>query len=307
MALRGVFEIVHVPFEENGDIDWHSMDRQIEFYHKAGVHGLVVPANASEFYTLSDDERIAVVERVASANAGFVPLVAAVQAPTARAAVRFAEHAAGCGAVAVMALPPYLRVPTRPVLENYYSSIAGVGLDTIIQNAPAPLGAPQSSVVLAELLKLHEQVSYLKEETPPILHRITAALSLAGDHCKGVFGGANGIVMVEELDRGACGNMPAGGVVDAQVRLYNAYASGDSRRARDIQNRLLPLLFHAVTYGVTLHKYILWRRGVLKTPCVRDPQAIYLDEHDTATVDDSLASIEDLLLPEWPARVEQTA
>ena len=307
MALRGVFEIVHVPFEENGDIDWCSMDRQIEFYHRAGVHGLVVPANASEFYTLSDDERVAVVEHVRSANAGRLPLVVGVQAPTARAAVRFAEHAAGCDAVAVMALPPYLRVPTRPVLEDYYSRIASVGLDTIIQNAPGPLGAPQSSVVLAELLKLHDRVSYLKEETPPILHRISAAISLSGEYCKGVFGGANGIVMVEELDRGACGSMPAGGVVDAQVRLYNAYASGDRRRARERQSRLLPLLFHAATYGVTLHKHILWRRGVLNTPCVRDPQAIYLDKHDAATADEVLASIEDLLLPEWPAQAEPTA
>lgn len=307
MALRGVFEIVHVPFEENGDIDWRSMDRQIEFYHEVGVHGLVVPANASEFYTLSDEERVAVVERVASVNAQTVPLVVGVQAPTARAAVRFAGHAADQGAAAVMALPPYLRTPSRPVLSEYYRSIATVGLDTIIQNAPAPLGAPQASTVLAELLKMHECVSYLKEETPPILHRITAAVTLAGSDCKGVFGGANGSVMVEELDRGACGNMPAGGLVDVQVQLYNAYAAGDRSRAMEIQDRLLPLLFHAGTYGVTLHKHILWRRAVLATPCVRDPQAIYLDEHDVAMIDERLASLRDLLSPAGSGRECQRA
>ena len=54
-------------------IDWESFAEQIEFCMAAGVHGLVVPALASEFFTLSDAERRQVVEFASDAIAGRAP------------------------------------------------------------------------------------------------------------------------------------------------------------------------------------------------------------------------------------------
>lgn len=300
MSLRGVFQILHTPFFENGDIDWASLERQIEFCLSAGVHGLTIPANASEFYTLTDDERFQVVERSLASVGGAVPVVAGVQAPTGRAAVKFAGHAADHGASAVMAMPPLLRNGSPPVIRSYYAAIADVGLATIIQNAPAPLGTPQSTQGLVDLLNSHDRISYIKEEMPPILHRISAATNLGASACKGVFGGANGLVMVEELDRGGCGNMPAGGVVDVQVKIFDAYDRGDREGAVEMQARLFPLLFHAATYGATFHKYLLWRRGILSSPTARDPQAIALDDEDVRTIEERFARIVDLTVEGEP-------
>ncbi len=306
MKLRGVFQILHTPFHENGDIDWKSLDRQIEFCVRVGVHGLVVPANASEFYTLSDEERRTLVSRTANTVAGAVPLVVAVQATETRHAVAFAEQATGVGAAAVMAMPPLIRNASGPVIHSYYKAIADVGLPVIIQNAPAPIGTPQPSSALASLLQSHPLVSYVKEEVAPILHRISAAVELGGDDCDGVFGGANGLVMVEELDRGGCGNMPAGGVVDLQVQIMNAYDSGDRDRAIELQSRLFPLLFHAATYGAVIHKYLLWRRGIIDSPAVRDPQAIHLDHHDETVIEDRYRRIADVMDDQTPLLSERS-
>ena len=278
--LRGIFQIVHTAFFENGEIDYDSIARQVEFCRTGGVHGLVMPANASEFFTLTDDERFRLVENLCTRADPAMPVVVGVQAPTTKAAVTFAEHARQHGAAAVMAMPPYLRKAGGSVLKEYYRQIADVGLDVIIQNAPGPIGTPLAPSLVQELLSEHSNVSYLKEEVPPILQRISFAVENGGEHCRGVFGGANGLVIVEELDRGACGNMPAGGVIDVQVESYNAYQNGNRALAVDIQQRLMPLLFHASTYGVMFHKYILWKRGVITTPTARDPQAIHLDAHD---------------------------
>lgn len=305
MALRGVFQIVHTPFEENGDIDWSSLDRQIEFCLRVGAHGLVMPANASEFYTLSDDERFAVVDRSAKAIGGAVPLVVGVQAGAARHAVRFAEHAEKLGAAAIMSMPPLIRTATPQIVSAYYAALGQVGPDVIIQNAPGPIGSPQSSAALAALIAENERVTYIKEEVSPILHRISAARELAGDACKGVFGGANGLVMVEELDRGGCGNMPAGGVVDVQVRVMNAYDAGERDTAIELQSRLFPLLFHASTHGAVFHKYLLWRRGVLDSPATRDPQALALDRHDQEVIEDRFTRIADLVDPQTPLRADR--
>jgi 4-hydroxy-tetrahydrodipicolinate synthase len=95
------------------------------------------------------------------------------------------------------------------------------------------------------------------------LQRITEIRELAGGACKGVFGGANGMYLIDELQRGACGNMPAGGVVDVQVKIYEEYRAGNVQAAETLHFELLPLLTYASVYGVSFHKTVLWKRGVL--------------------------------------------
>ena len=47
--------------------------------------------------------------------------------------------------------------------------------------------------------------------------------------------------------------------------------------AERISYKLLPLLNYATVYGVSFHKFVMWRRGVLKSPFARDPQKISLN------------------------------
>ena len=48
-------------------------------------------------------------------------------------------------------------------------------------------------------------------------------------------------------------------------------------------------LNYAMVYGVSLHKYVLWRRGVLNSPFVRDPQKINLNADDISAVESLVA------------------
>lgn len=298
--LAGIYQIVHTPFTDSGDIDWVSFERQIEFCVKAGVHGLVLPAMASEFFSLSDDERFEVVEFAAKVNAGRLPLVIGVQAITTRLAVRFAEHAVKLKADALMAMPPYLRKASKADVEQYYRELAALGLPVIIQNAPAPVGTPLSPLELAGLLKSEGNIRYIKEETPPILQRITKIVDNATGAYDGIFGGANGIYLIDELERGACGNMPAGGVVDVQVRIYDLYKEGKVEEAEALNIKLLPLLNYAAMYGSSFHKYVLQRRGVLDSAHSRDPQRTDLDAGDKRAIKRAWPLIADYAIPEFP-------
>lgn len=298
--LAGIYQILHTPFTDTGDIDWRSFEQQIDFCIAAGVHGLVLPAMASEFFSLSDDERFEVVEFAAKTMAGRLPLVVGVQAITLAMALKFGEHAVKHGADALMAMPPYLRKAAKPEVEQYYKQIGSLGLPVIIQNAPAPVGTPLSPADLAALLRAEPNIRYIKEETPPILQRITKILDAAGDACDGVFGGANGIYLVDELERGACGNMPAGGLVDVQVKIYELAKAGKIAEAEAMNLRLLPLLNYASMYGVSFHKYVLWRRGVLKSAHVRDPQRVDLDAGDIRAIEHNWSLIEEFCIDSAP-------
>ncbi len=73
---RGVFTIPVTPFHEDGSIDWASLRSCVEFCIEAGAHGIVMPVNASEFFTLTDDERDEVVRVGVEVTDGAVPFVA---------------------------------------------------------------------------------------------------------------------------------------------------------------------------------------------------------------------------------------
>ncbi len=300
MTLAGIYQILQTPFTSDGEIDWGSFGEQIEFCVAVGVHGLVLPALASEFFTLSDAERRAVVEFAAKQTAGRIPLVAGVQGLNLRLALAFAEHASRQDVNALMAMPPYLRKANKAALREYYRSLAQFERPLIIQNAPAPIGSPLSPSELCELLALEAGIQYIKEETVPILQHISQIIALDAGHCRGVFGGVNGIYLIDELRRGACGNMPAGGFVDVQVKIYDLYRAGDTAEAERIHFQLLPLLNYAMVYGLSLHKFVLWRRGVLKSPFARDPQKLSLDADDISAIEGLWGRIADVASAEYP-------
>lgn len=300
MKLAGIYQILHTPFTSSGEIDWDSFQRQIDYCLKAGVHGLVGPAMASEFFSLSDDERFEVVEFAGKAIDKRVPYIVGVQAITLQLARRFAEHAVKHNADALMAMPPYLRKASKPEVEQYYRELASFGLPVMIQNAPAPVGTPLSPADLAALMQSEENIRYIKEETPPILQRISKIAALSGSACEGIFGGANGIYLVDEMGRGACGNMPAGGVVDVQVKIYELVKAGKTAEAEAMNLRLLPLLNYASMYGVSFHKFVLWRRGVLESPYARDPQRTDLDKDDIRAIEGYWPLIEEYCIPDYP-------
>lgn len=298
--FRGIFQILHTPFSDDGAIDWESYARQIEFSVAAQVHGLVVPAMASEFFTLSDQERLEVVTFALQHVAKRVPVLVGAHGLTRYAAVTFAEHALQHQADGLIAMPPYLRKASKAETEAYYHALADIGLPVMIQNAPALSGGALPIAEVAGLIASHPAIQYVKEEAPPILQRISQVISAAGENCKGVFGGANGMYLIDELDRGAAGNMPAGGFIDVQVKIYNLYADGKRDEAAALHLRALPLLMHASVYGVTLHKHLLWRRGVLSSPHARDPQRISLDAHDEKAIAEYWNLIEPETMQEYP-------
>ena len=298
--LAGIYQILQTPFDDDGAIDWKSFANQIEYCLAAGVHGLVAPALASEFFTLSDAERRAVVEFTGDAIAGRVPFIVGAQGLNRRIALEFAEHACNHDATALMAMPPYLRKASKAGLREYYRALAQFDRPLIIQNAPAPIGSPLTPRELVDLLAIEDNILYIKEETNPILQHINEILALDTGNCAGVFGGANGTYLIDELKRGACGNMPAGGLVDAQVKIYNLYRAGDIAEAERISYSLLPLLNYATVYGLAFHKFVMWRRGVLKSPFARDPQMISLNADDRRAIEALWPLVAEYTIAEYP-------
>lgn len=288
---RGIFVIVVTPFTETYELDEASLRQQIRFCIEAGAHGLVGPANASEFTTLSDDERKRWIEIVIDEAGGQIPVIAATTCGHWRPAVDLSQFAQRSGADGIMAMPPHVLHPDAEGCYTYYKALAeNLDIPIMIQNYNGPVGTPMSSALIARMCRELPHVEYIKEETLPEPRRISETIAAAGDLCKGVFGGQGGIYFLDEVRRGACGNMPACQATDVHVAIWNKLEAGDEAGARQLFNALLPLINYERLYGVAVYKEVLHRRGVIATTLSRAPGA-RLDDEDHAELDAILAEV----------------
>jgi 4-hydroxy-tetrahydrodipicolinate synthase len=288
---RGIFVIVVTPFTVGHELDEAGLRKVVRFCLQAGVHGLVGPANASEFSTLSDDERKRWIELVVAEAGGAVPVIAATTCGHALPAVALSRFAQKAGADGIMSMPPHVQHPDAAGCYAYYQALsAALEVPIMIQNYIGPVGTPMSADLLARMCRELPRVEYIKEETLPSSRMTSATIAAAGTFCKGVFGGQGGIYLVDEYRRGSAGTMPACNVPDLHVTLWNKLESGDMAGARAFSNRILPLLNYERQYGVALYKETLYRRGVIATRTCRTPGR-ELDDQDRAELDAILSDI----------------
>lgn len=290
-TMRGIFPVLQTPLDANRELDEASFRREVAFAIEAGAHGLVYPVLASEFQFLSDRERRRMVATAVGEAAGQIPVVVGVAGPCAAVAVEHASHAAQVGADAVIALPPYIAQASQEEILAYYRAIAQAAERPVFVQHSHPGMAPP---FLVRLLREVEHIRYIKEETPPSAHNISAVLDAVGEECWGVFGGALGRWMISEMRRGACGFMPATETTDVYVQIWDAFQSGDEAEARRIFNRLLPLINLAGLLGMRPLLEVLVRRGVLRTTLMRTPGRPELDQDDRRELDAILEDVSPL-------------
>jgi dihydrodipicolinate synthase/N-acetylneuraminate lyase len=292
---RGVFTIPVTPFDADGEVDEQSLERCVGFCVDAGAHGVVAPVNASEAPVLSDDERKRVADIVVATVARRAPVVIGVSGVTTRQSVDLARHARQTGADAVIAMPPYVKKASPSEIVDFYQRVARAAeAPVFIQNYGAPVGTPMSARFMADLVQQIDGVEYVKEETAQAAHVMTELLSIGGPRLKGIMGGMAGRYLFNEVRRGACGTMPACEVTDVDVLIWNAIEAGDLVRARQIHNRLMPLLNIESLYGAAIYKEVLKRRGIIEHSVMRGPGLVELDTFDQQELDAILADVSEL-------------
>jgi len=294
-TLAGVFPIVPTIFRADGAIDFDGTHRVLDYLLAAGAAGVVFPGLASEYDRLDVDERLQVTAQLGEWIAGRVPFIVGASHPDVAVAARLARAGADAGAVAAMILTPHAHAGDMTAMAGYFEQIhRDSGIAIMLQNAPAPMGVGLGVEDVVALARRVEGIRYVKEETMPSGHRITALSRQAGDAVDAVFGGAGARYVMDELARGATGTMPASEVTEVHVAMLERYRAGDIDGARDLFERTLPLLSMQAVFRWRLTKAVLKRRGLIDSDHVRAPGPA-LDEHDERELDALLARIADLL------------
>lgn len=284
-AIRGIVPIVNTPFHDDGTIDLESQRRLVSFLVESGAHALGLFGNASEGYTLTEDERRVLLRAIVEEVDGRVPLVVSSGHTGTDAAVWLSKQAQDAGAAALMVLPPYYMKTDGDGLLHYFDAISkAVRIPIMVQDAPAMTAVAMSPELLAKLGREIEHVTFVKVEAPPTPGKIARLHALAGSSL-GLLGGLNGHFLLEELDRGAVGTMPGCDMTDAFLRVWNQWTAGDRDAARREFDRMLPLVRYELQpgMGVAVMKRNLCDAGIIASARVRHPTRT-LDASDIADV-----------------------
>ena len=296
MRLSGTLPVLATPFSLDDMVDLGGLGRIVRYAIAAGADGIVYPGVASEFDFLCQDERNAALEVVAREVDGRIPIVVGASASTAGEAADLASAGAARGVIAAMVMAPAALGQALSDLVPFFDTVAETsGLPLVLQNAPPPVGSGLPVETILDVAAKVPAIRWIKEETLPSGQRITRLLDNAPSHLAGVIGGAGGRYMIDEFNRGAAGTMPACELTEVHAAILRAHRSGERTVAREIFNRVLPLLSFQAVFRMAMTKAVLAARDLIANERVR-AQGPALDTQDRSELAVMLEDVRDLLI-----------
>jgi 4-hydroxy-tetrahydrodipicolinate synthase len=274
---KGVYVIAVTPFLDNGEIDWTSVDRMVDFYEEKGVTGLTILGQLGEAPKMTADESKAIAKRVMARAK--VPVVVGVTAPGLAAMRELSGFVMEIGAAGVMVAPPW----TTKTDDQAYAFYASVGealgqTPFVLQDYPLTTNVTIAPKVIDRIVREVPSCVMLKHEDWPGLGKISAlrASSEKGETRRiSILCGNGGLFLPEEMGRGADGAMTGFCYPEMMVGVVENYGKGDVERAHDIFDAYLPLARYEQQQGLGLaaRKYVLAKRGVISSAALRKPGA----------------------------------
>lgn len=240
MQLTGVYPPLATPFV-NQELALDLLAANVCKLAPTGLTGFVALGSNGELPTLTESEKLQVVETVAANAPAGAEIIAGVAYESTRQALAFIEQAAGCGAQAALVLPPayYKSALTPAVHREFFTVLADqAALPILIYNMPAYTGVnvgPDVAVPLAE----HPRVIGMKDSSGNIV-QITDIIRQTRQQDFAVLAGSASFLFTS-LCVGAAGGVAALANVAprACVSLFNLYQQGTLAEAQALQYRLM--------------------------------------------------------------------
>ncbi|MEU6586092.1 dihydrodipicolinate synthase family protein [Nocardia sp. NPDC046763] len=289
--LEGIIAYPVTPLTAEDRIDIAALRGLVEELVSAGVHAIAALGSTGESAYLDEREFDAVVDTTVATVAGRVPVVVGVSDLTTTGTIRRARYAETAGADTVMVLPvSYWKLSEREIIAHFTRVAEAIGLPIMAYNNPATSGVDMTPELLVSMFETIDNLTMVKESTGD-LNRMKALAELSGGQLP-YYNGSNPLVL-DALTHGAAGWCTAAPCLAAApcLELYSAVRQGESDRARELYQRLKPLLEFIVAGGLpaTVKAGLGLRRMPVGDP---RPPLLPLESHGRETLRTLLDAIE---------------
>ncbi|MET0976881.1 MAG: 4-hydroxy-tetrahydrodipicolinate synthase [Leifsonia sp.] len=274
------------PFAADGEVDWPGVEKHIDDVINAGADGIVFPGTTGETSTLTDAEKIRLVE-VGKAVAGDrAKIITGGGSNETAHAIQLAQQSEKAGADGNMIVTPYYNKPTQAGILTHFRMVAdATDLPVILYDIPGRTGVPIKYETLVRLAK-HPNILAVKDakgdfsEVSRVLNQ-TDLMYFSGDDAN----------VLAHLAIGATGlvGVTANIAPTPYRTMVDAVNAGDLHTATDAHKKLEPLVRAVMTHvpGTVAAKYILHGLGRIGSPRVRLP-LVGPEEWEAAQIEDEI-------------------
>lgn len=240
-AFTGCGTALVTPFGRDLAVDEDGVRRLARRQIDAGIHFLVPCGTTGETPTLTEHERIRIVEIVADEAAGRVPVLAGAGGYNTHEVIEASKAMRRAGADGILSVTPYYNKPTPDGLYAHYRAIAdAIDCPIIVYNVPGRTGVNVDPATLTRLAGI-DRIAGVKEASGnmPQICEVCRALPdpfivLSGDDAltlPAMAVGAKGIISVAS-------NL----IPDRMAKLVEMAEANDFASARRLHNDLLAFM-----------------------------------------------------------------
>jgi len=278
-AMEGVVPIIPTPFTDHEEIDEEALRRLVDFACSCGVQAGCLPAYASEFYKLTDEEKLWVVKVAVHQAKGRIKIVAQCNHPALRTAIRLAKANIDEGAdVISLAVPRMFNLPETSLMEYLSGFLSSIPETPVLIQDFNPGGTTISPTFIEKLNRKHSNFRYLKLEEPMCASKFEQILRMTEGRI-GLFEGWGGLYMLELTPVGISGVMPGLAVADILQKVFFLRRQGETGKAFSLYEKVMPQIFFSLQDMELFHyaeKELLKARGVLPNSVAR--KAAYIPD-----------------------------
>jgi 4-hydroxy-tetrahydrodipicolinate synthase len=233
--IRGVLTAMVTPFGPDGGLDLDAGRSLARHLVENGSHGVVVAGTTGESPTLSDDEKLRLLEAVLDEVGDEATVIAGTGSNDTHHTVELTRRACRSGAHGVLVVTPYYNKPNRAGLKAHYAAVSQAAGSTpvVLYNIPSRTVINIPPDLLSELAAENANIVAVKQANDDDLGPVEGLEILAG----------NDDVFARTLSFGGTGGiLVASHVVGPQMRaIYDAATAGDHDRAAELDAELEPV------------------------------------------------------------------
>ncbi|WP_420768699.1 2,4-dihydroxyhept-2-ene-1,7-dioic acid aldolase [Parageobacillus thermoglucosidasius] len=239
--LKGSIAPVITPFDSEGNIDFETMKKLIDWQIESGSHGISVTGTSGEPSSLTIEERKKVMETAKKVVNGRVPFIPATGSTNHAETLELTKFAQEIGADAAMVIVPYYNRPSQQALYKHFKAVAdSVDIPIIIYNIPGRTAVNLEVRTMARLVEDCPNIIGAKESNKDFEHVNRVLLYCGRDFL--LFSGIE-LLCYPMLAIGGAGSISAtANVTPAKVaEMHNAWFEGDVERAQNLHFELMEL------------------------------------------------------------------
>jgi 4-hydroxy-tetrahydrodipicolinate synthase len=278
--MKGVIAIATTPFNNENTIDYESVDSLSEYYLESKVSGVTILGVMGEAHKLNIEEQKLLIKRYIKKLFNSVPVIVGVSNPGLDNLELLSKFSMDTGASGVM-ISGYNGLKNDDQIKNYFNQVIDRTQDIPIclQDYPPTTNVYFSESVINNIMESHPSIEMFKHEDCPGHNKLSRLLRYRDSNLNkkfSVFVGNGGLYVPQELERGADGIMTGFAFTEMLVTLYDLFVSDEKEKAEDLFDIFLPLIRHEQQFGIGLglRKFVLQKRGIIKSLNVRSPGPI---------------------------------